>query len=179
MNRAKKSDRSSPAGANTAAVAIEFYHADAYAPEDSVGYLMRRVLALVTQEVERQLQASDLTNAQWVPLFKLFMGQASTVAELARECHLDGGAMTRTLDRLEAKGLCQRVRSVADRRVVHIELTDVGRAAAAGIPAVLSRVQNAHLASFSVEEFETLKGFLRRILGNAQTQSIPGGPHEA
>jgi DNA-binding MarR family transcriptional regulator len=179
MNSAKKSVHSSAPAADAAALTIEFYCADGYNPEESVGYLMRRVLTQVAQEVERQLQASDLTNAQWVPLFKLFMGQASTVAELARECHLDGGAMTRTLDRLEAKCLCQRVRSVADRRVVHIELTAAGRAAAAGIPAVLSRVQNAHLVGFSMEEFETLKGFLRRILGNAQTPSTPGDSYAA
>lgn len=162
--------------------AIEFYRAADYAPEESVGYLMRRVLALVAQEVERQLETSDLTNAQWVPLFKLSMGQASTVAELARQCHLDAGAMTRLLDRLEAKGLCRRVRSVADRRVVNIELTDAGRIAAADIPVVLSRVQNAHLAGFSVQEFETLKGFLHRILGNARvsisTSATPAGGHE-
>jgi DNA-binding MarR family transcriptional regulator len=155
--------------AQEAGAAIEFYCADGYNPEESVGYLMRRVLALVAQEIERQLETSDLTNAQWVPLFKLSMGKVSTVAELARECHLDGGAMTRLLDRLEAKGLCRRVRSVADRRVVNIMLTSAGLAAAAGIPAVLSRVQNAHLAGFSVKEFETLKAYLRRILGNAQT----------
>ncbi len=91
------------------------------------------------------------------------------------------------MDRLETTGLCRRVRSVADRRVVNIELTEAGREAAAGIPAVLSRVQNAHLAGFSVEEFETLKSFLHRILDNAQHQAqspvqsetLPGGPHEA
>jgi DNA-binding MarR family transcriptional regulator len=165
---------SPPAGVASApgtCAAIEFYRAQGYDPEESVGYLMRRVLALVAQEIEHQLESSDLTNAQWVPLFKLSMGKASTVAELARECHLDAGAMTRLLDRLEAKNLCRRVRSVADRRVVHIELTEAGRAAAEGIPAVLSRVQNAHLAGFSVTEFETLKTYLRRILGNAQTSS--------
>ena len=148
---------------------------------------MRRILTLVTQEIERQFESSDLTNAQWVPLLKLYMHQASTVAELARECHLDAGAMTRLLDRLEAKGLCRRVRSVEDRRVVNIELTDEGREAAKGIPGVLCQIQNAHLAGFSVEEFQTLKGFLHRILNNAQVQSqspiqpqpIPGGPHEA
>jgi DNA-binding MarR family transcriptional regulator len=134
--------------------------------------MIRRVLASVAHEVERQLVASDLTNAQWVPLLKLFMGRASTVAELARECQLDAGAMTRLLDRLEAKGLCRRVRSVADRRVVNIELTNEGRQAAVGIPEVLSRVQNAHLAGFNVEEFEALKGFLRRMLDNAQALSL-------
>ena len=49
------------------------------------------------------------TFPQWLPLYKLHMGEATTVAELARECQLDTGAMTRLLDRLEAKGLCRRV----------------------------------------------------------------------
>jgi DNA-binding MarR family transcriptional regulator len=149
----------------------EFYCASNYVPEDSIGYLFRRVLAQVAQAVERELASSDLTNAQWVPLLKLLMGKASTVAELARECHLDAGAMTRLLDRLEAKGLCRRVRSVADRRVVNIALTDTGREAASRMPGVLCQIQNQHLAGFSQDEFEALKGFLRRILDNAQASA--------
>lgn len=168
MSSSKKPAKSSDTPAAVGCAALAFYCAGDYVPEESVGYMMRRVLAGVAHEVERQLEDSDLTNAQWVPLLKLFMGHASTVAELARECQLDAGAMTRLLDRLEAKGLCRRVRSLADRRVVNIELTDAGRQAAQGIPEVLSRVQNAHLAGFSREEFELLKVFLRRILANAQ-----------
>jgi DNA-binding MarR family transcriptional regulator len=163
--------------------AIAFYEADRYLPEESMGYLMRRILTMVSSEVERQLEPIGLTNAQWLPLYKLSIGKASTVAELACESQVDAGAMTRLLDRLEAKGLCQRVRSLSDRRVVNIELTEAGRQAAAGIPAVLSQVQNTHLAGFSAEEFEALKGFLRRIYNNAQASSVPpistGGPHEA
>jgi DNA-binding MarR family transcriptional regulator len=162
---------SPPAAASP--VSVEFYSAANYVAEESVGYLMRRVLATVSHEVDRELAAKDLTNAQWVPLLKVYMGKGSTVAELARECHLDAGAMTRLLDRLEAKGLCRRDRSLEDRRVVNISLTDEGAATAAGIPALLSRVQNEHLAGFSVDEFETLKSYLRRILKNAQNQSIP------
>src|SRR5450830_887548 len=113
--------------ADLACAVTEFYSAEGYVPESGVGYLIRRVMLAVAHEIERQLGPCDLTNAQWVPLFKLFLGKASTVAELARECHLDAGAMTRLLDRLEAKGLCQRVRSLEDRRVVHIELTEIGR----------------------------------------------------
>lgn len=166
-------------------VALEFYNAESYVPQESVGYLLRTVLTLVAHEIDTQLEACDLTNAQWLPLLKLYLGQASTVAEVARECQLDAGAMTRMLDRLEAKGLVRRVRSVADRRVVNIELTEAGLVAAKGIPVVLSRVQNAHLKGFSVEEFEALKGFLRRIISNAQapvsnpTPPIAGGPNEA
>ena len=146
-----------------------FYDAGSYRPEDSVGYLMRAILNCVGHEVERQLADTALTNAQWIPLYKLYRNESSNVAQLARNCNLDNGAMTRTLDRLEAKGLCKRVRSEVDRRVVNIELTEAGTQAASVIPKVLCGVQNAHLSGFTAEEFETLRGYLRRILSNAET----------
>ena len=164
-NDSRTSNRVAPCAAK------DFYHADGYKPDDSVGYLMRRIMSLVGHDIERAMEPGGLTNAQWVPLLKLSMGLASTVAELARECDLDAGSMTRLLDRLEAKQLCRRVRSSDDRRVVNIELTDAGRAAAKEIPQILCRVQNAHLAGFSVEEWQVLKGYLRRILDTAQTLS--------
>jgi DNA-binding MarR family transcriptional regulator len=61
------------------------------------------------------------------------------------------------------------VRSETDRRVVNLELTPAGTQAASEIPEILSGVQNAHLAGFSAEEFETLRTYLRRILNNAQS----------
>ena len=145
----------------------DFYREESYGNVESVGYMMRRIVTMVGQQVERQLVVSDLTNAQWVPLFKLHIGCATTVAELARECELDAGAMTRLLDRIEAKGLCKRVRSSQDRRVVNLELTPAGHDAAKTIPAVLSRVQNANLAGFSATEFVLLNDFLSRIMQNA------------
>lgn len=171
-----KSSAQPPAAAK--AKAIEFYNAKTYTPEQSVGYLMRRIISAVAQEIERELEPSGLTNAQWVPLFKLATGKATTAAELARECELDAGAMTRLLDRLESKGLCQRERSSEDRRVVNLEMTPEGKEAAKVVPEVLCRVQNAYLAGFSVEEWQTLTGFLRRILDNAQATQANRENHD-
>jgi DNA-binding MarR family transcriptional regulator len=157
-----------------------FYQAQDYRPEESVGYMMRRILSGVAQAVESHMcEPGGPTYPQWMPLHKLYIGKVTTVAELARECELDTGAMTRLLDRLEAKGLCRRVRSVADRRVVHIELTDEGRAAARAVPEILSRVQNEHLAGFSHAEWEQLKSYLRRIMNNAQALSARGEKNES
>ena len=61
------------------------------------------------------------------PLFLILQGRATTLAELSRELQIDAGALTRTLDRLEAKGLCRRERSTEDRRVVNLALTDESR----------------------------------------------------
>lgn len=163
------------ARAASCAPSVDFYCPDDYKPNDSVGYLMRRIISLVSQGIERELEPAGLTNAQWVPLLKLQMGMASTVAELARECDLDAGSMTRLLDRLEAKDLCRRVRSLEDRRVVNLELTDAGRVAAKEIPVVLCRLQNQLLDGFSPDEWLVLRGLLGRILDTAQTlPSISG-----
>lgn len=144
-----------------------FYRPENWAPEESIGYMMRRTLSLVTDAVDHELAPTGLTHAQWMPLLKLYMGHASTVAELARRSNLDVGAMTRGLDRLEAKGLVKRVRSKEDRRVVNLELTPEGRATARQIPTVLCRVQNTHMRGFTEAEWLLLKGMLRRILGTA------------
>lgn len=144
-----------------------FYRPESWKREDSVGYLMGRIMTILKEAVDHELAPTDLTHAQWVPLLKIYMGEASTVAELARETQVDVGAMTRTLDRLESKGLVKRVRSSEDRRVVNVELTDEGRATAKKIPAVLCRVQNAHLRGFSHDEWQLLKSMLQRILDSA------------
>jgi DNA-binding MarR family transcriptional regulator len=143
-----------------------FYLPESWSPEESIGYLMRRILSHVTDAVDDELEPTGLTHAQWMPLLKLYMG-ASTVAELARQSNLDAGAMTRALDRLEAKSLVKRVRSSEDRRVVNLELTEEGRAVAKKIPAVICGVQNAHMRGFTLEEWQQLKVLLRRMLGNA------------
>jgi DNA-binding MarR family transcriptional regulator len=143
-----------------------FYRPDDYRPDESAAYLMRRILSLMAAEVDEALDPRGLTSAQWVPLLKLHLGEATSVAGLARECNLDTGAMTRLLDRLEAKGLIARVRSSDDRRVVNLELTKEGREAARHIPAVLCKVQNAFLQGLSIEEWKQLKDLLRRVLDN-------------
>ena len=147
----------------------DFYSADGYCANDSVGYLMRRVLLALTQDTDKRLEPHGLTHAQWGPLFMIRKSGSATVAELARELQMDPGAMTRLLDRLESKGLCKRLRSTDDRRVVNLALTDEGKKAADKVPVALAEVMNAHLAGFSKAEWQTLKGYLRRMLDNAES----------
>lgn len=147
----------------------DFYKPESYHVEVSVGYLMRRIISGITQEMDVQLEPTSLTNAQWVPLFALAKGKADTGAALARVCELDAGSTTRLLDRLEDKALIQRQRSEEDRRVVHLHLTPEGQAAAAQVPVALCQVQNAALSGFTAEEWAQLKTLLQRMLNNIET----------
>src|SRR4051794_39666668 len=151
-----------------------FYSAEGYKQEQSVGYVMKGVMASIANQVDRRLVEHDLTHAQWVPLFKLAHGECGTVAELARTLQSDPGAMTRALDRLEAKGLVARVRSSEDRRVVNLELTDAGREVAAVVPAVLAEVLNLHLAGFTEPEWRSLLDMLKRMRANGDALRAAG-----
>jgi DNA-binding MarR family transcriptional regulator len=150
------------------AAPANFYRAAGYCAEESIGYLMKRVVISIVAQADLRLEVHGLTSAQWGPLLRLHNSGASTVAELARWINVDAGAMTRLLDRLEKKGLCKRVRSTEDRRVVQVELTAEGEAAIAEVPAVLAEVLNAHLTGFSKTEWQALRSYLQRMLANGE-----------
>ena len=147
-------------------VPASFYSPESLQPETSVGLLMKRVMQSVLLQIDRRLLPFDLTHAQWLPLYHLAKGSCDTMAALARDQSIDPGAVTRGLDRLEAKGLLRRVRSLQDRRVVKLELTDAGREVSRHVPAVLSEVLNAHLSGFSEAEWQLLLGLLQRMVAN-------------
>ena len=145
-----------------------FYTSADLSPEDSVGYLMRKVLSSIRTQADGQLATHDLTYAQWLPLYKISRCKDTTVASLARDLENDPAAMTRALDRLETKGLVVRERSTTDRRVVQLALTAEGQKVAAQVPAVLSDVLNGHLSDFTRDEWQTLLGLLRRMQSNGE-----------
>jgi DNA-binding MarR family transcriptional regulator len=144
----------------------EFYRGNTYQIGDSVGFLLRQVRLQLERAVDAEMAQLDLTDAQWGPLLMIALGKGDTAAEIARFGCIDTGAMTRMLDRLEAKGLVRRARCGNDRRVVRLELTEEGQRLCRLIPYGLSRVLNSALRDFSPAEHETLRKLARRMLAN-------------
>jgi DNA-binding MarR family transcriptional regulator len=148
----------------------EFYRGDDYRINESIGFLLKRLRIHMDRAIDAEMAEHDLTGVQWGPLLLIHFGFGNTAAELARAACVDTGAMTRMVDRLEAKDLLRRTRCPKDRRVVRIELTDEGRRLCDEIPYNLSRVLNSMLRGFTEEEVETFKGLARRMLANAETR---------
>lgn len=146
----------------------QFYSAETYRVESSVGFLIKQLAQTLGRELDRRMADLGLTDAQWKPLLMLHKGGCSTAMDLARSACHDTGAVTRLLDRLEAKALIQRTRSAEDRRVVNLELTEEGKRVAADIPGVIADLANQVLAGFSPEEFTQFQDLLGRALVNAR-----------
>ena len=142
------------------------YDGASYNVSESIGHQLMGVMALMRREVEARMVEHGLTDAQWKPLLMLATARATTAFELAREMCIDAGAVTRMLDRLEAKGLLERLRSEADRRVVHLHLTPAGEEAADKVPHVLASVNNDFLRGFSETEWKQMSRLLGRMADN-------------
>ena len=122
----------------------------------------------MSSEVQQLTQAEvELTSTQASMLMLLKHGQMSG-ADLAREYGIDASAVTRLLDKLEQRRLVCRTRSESDRRVVHVALTDDGRAMLLRLMPLYSQVLDRMLAGFSAEEAGFLKSLLRRIIFNCE-----------
>ena len=142
------------------------YDGTRYEIGESIGHQLFAVMTLIRREVESRMAEHGLTDAQWKPLFLLKLGRASTAIELAREMDIDTGAVTRMVDRLEAKGLIERVRSDEDRRVVNLRLTKSGEDTAKKVPHILAAVNNDFLRGFSEAEWKQLRKLLGRLAAN-------------
>jgi DNA-binding MarR family transcriptional regulator len=145
-----------------------FYSAETYRRDESLGWLVKRVMVAIGQQGDRYLAPLGMTHAQWSPLLRLRLCGETPVATLAAELNLDAGALTRLLDRLEAKGLVKRERCSHDRRVVMVSLSDEGQAATANAPQALAEIYNQLLAGFTEAEWRSLIDMLQRILVNAE-----------
>ena len=138
----------------------------------TLGLLFRQVRDAMWAQMERELAAAghELTFSQYITLKKLADGTAG-VTDLARAAELNPGAMTRLLDRLEARGLVARVADPSDRRALNIHLTDSGVTIWQDINKCGQRVREQALSGMSDDERSTLT----RLLGQVRDNLTPSG----
>jgi len=142
------------------------YDPKTFRPQDGLGWLVGLVRKAIIEQTEEHLAPLDISAAQWIVILIMAERASITPAELCRLLNYDPGAMTRLVDRLEAKGFLQRDRLEDDRRSVSLALTPAGRALYPPIKDALVAVYNRMLRGFSRTELQELEGFLRRILAN-------------
>jgi DNA-binding MarR family transcriptional regulator len=145
----------------------DIYDAKTYQPASSVGYLLNRARAELVNAVDQALAPLDITAAQYAIMMQLAHELAGSATELCKGIAYDPGAMTRMIDRLEAKKLIRRVRCPNDRRAINLELTDEGKAAVPQMKATVVTVLNRFLRGFSKTEARQLETLLQRMLDNA------------
>jgi len=151
----------------------DIYNPQTYVPSKSVFRLISRVKTEALSALDQALAADaevaalEVTAAQYVIIAQLAEKEANSSAQLCKSFSYDAGAMTRMVDRLEAKGLLERRRCPDDRRLINLELTEAGKALFPKMKAIAAAVQNRFLRGFTKDEVRQLERLLGRILENA------------
>ncbi|HEY8607899.1 MAG TPA: MarR family transcriptional regulator [Noviherbaspirillum sp.] len=149
-----------------------------YRVDDSVGYLLNRARLKLAKAFDDVLAEYEITHAQGGIILMLATGKYETAAELVRELYSDSASMTRMIDRLEKRGLVQRVRRSDDRRAVSLRLTAQGRALSRKLPQVYAAQLAASFSVLSATEIDTLRGLLRKFLGDDPQAAANDHPEE-
>ncbi|MCC6913345.1 MAG: winged helix-turn-helix transcriptional regulator [Rhodospirillaceae bacterium] len=150
---------------------MPFYKLETFDASRSVGYLVKRINALMVPRIEAQFEDAELTFTQWVVLMHLCYGGGDTCAGIAAKMNHDAGALTRIADQMEKRGLLTRQRSTKDRRVVHLKMTAKGKAMGKSLTPRVMDFWNHILGEFTEAEAMTLIGLLSRL--NARLDAAP------
>ena len=104
-----------------------------------------------------------LTEQQWRVLRVIWTDRNVTSRALSARTLISPPSLVSIIDRLEAKGLVTRVRSVSDRRAVHVVATADGRALQERIMPEVARIDAVLRARVSAGEWAAMVATLERL----------------
>ena len=134
---------------------------------EMAGHLIRQLQQQSTQVFQAQTQAAglDLTSVQFAALDTIARQSGIDQATLAATISFDRATIGGVIDRLEQKGLVQRVVSEQDRRARQLHLTPEGAQLLAASRPVVEALQAEILAPLSAAERATFLALAHKALG--------------
>ncbi len=136
------------------------------------GFLVAKIHHVSGRIFARKLREhgiQEINPAQGRILFVLWREDRIPINELARRTALEKSTLTTMLDRLEASGHLERVRSAEDRRAILVRRTEKDRSSQRAYTAVSEEMNRLFYAGLSEEEIDGFETTLRRVLENLST----------
>ncbi len=125
---------------------------------------MLRTVNALSQELGELLRTHDLTSAQYNVL-RILRGAGEgglTASDIGERMITRDPDVTRLVDRLEKRGLVERWRCGADRRVVWTRISPAGREAIDPLDQPIHDLHVAQLQHLGAEKLRTLVGILEQ-----------------
>ncbi|MEU7767301.1 MarR family transcriptional regulator [Nocardia sp. NPDC049190] len=101
---------------------------DLFAPADQLCFALYSTSRAMTAAYRPFLDSMAITYPQYLALLALWQRPGMTMKELGEQLRLAYGTVSPLIQRLQARGLVQSVRSERDRRAVELSSTQAGHA---------------------------------------------------
>lgn len=130
-----------------------------------VGYALRRAQLKVFQHLVGNLAEHDLRPAQFTAMVIIENEPGLMQADLARQLAIEPPQLVPLLNKLESRGLAQRVRGVQDKRAYGVFLTKAGIALLGQLKAIAVASDEEATAGLDEDERVQLLRLLHKVNG--------------
>lgn len=162
-------DETDPGGSDTRAVPQDRY-------DLRILHAVRQVIQRIDIDSRRLAARHQITGPQLMALVTVVEKGPISAAGIAKQIYVSPSTLVGILGRLEGKGLVERRRGQADRRVVHVSATEAGRALAAAAPYPLQYALRRALKHLSVAEQQQTADSLERLVRLLGAEDIAPEP---
>ena len=128
-----------------------------------INYLLTTSQHTVFQFLNGKLCEYDLTPSQYGVLSCLWQREFATPKQISEILCLETSTISGVLDRMQKKGLIERIVNQEDRREVRVVPTEKGKLLKEPITEIIDEVNAEVLKCFTEEEITALKTALRII----------------
>ena len=126
---------------------------------------IRKLRRAVYHDYIKTSRQFGLTETQSDVLRTLLVYGAMSSADLSRNLYMTPANITGVIDRLEKKGLAERIRQQADRRVALITLTETGKDLSKQLPDPIENKLISGLVSLGQDQVQALGEAMNSIIG--------------
>jgi DNA-binding MarR family transcriptional regulator len=128
-----------------------------------INYLLTVAQHEVFQTLNDRLSPYGITPGQYGVLNCLWENSQASPKELAQELALENSTISGVLDRMQKKGLIDRMLDPNDRRSIQVVLTPAGAALETDVLRVIDEVNAQILGQFDAQTAGTLINCLQQI----------------
>lgn len=137
---------------------------------------LRRIIHATDLQSRRVAKECGLTIPQVMVLNSIDLLGDVTVKRISDEVSLSQATVTTILNRLEDRGLLERVRNAEDKRIVNARLTPAGKTALAASPPLLHEHFIERFEQLSKQEKARILASLQSVAGMMDAEDIEALP---
>jgi DNA-binding MarR family transcriptional regulator len=141
--------------------------------ESHLGFWLRFVSNRVSAEFARSLHARQTSVAEWVVLLHLYEREKATPGELAEASTMTRGAISKIIDKLQAKGWIRSKANPEDNRGQLLSLTPAGRRNLPELAEIADQNDEQFFACLDAGERSTLRRLLSKLAEHHQIRDVP------
>jgi DNA-binding MarR family transcriptional regulator len=141
--------------------------------ESHTGYWLRRVSNHVSGAFAQALEAKHASVAEWVVICRIGAQRGITPGEIAEALDLTRGAVSKIIDKLEAKNWIARSTKPEDSRVQLLSLTRPGTRILPQLAKIADENDREFFAVLDPAESATLRRLLGKLAGFHKIRAVP------